>query len=65
MSPTPATASVWDDNVPLSAQSADGVNMVLYIPNFIVRITFVSIYRLLLIVLVAHHFGGPYTLQQI
>lgn len=68
--PKPATATVWDDNIPRSAQSADGVNMAFYIPNFMspswtVRITFISVYKLLLIELVAHPFRRPYALRQI
>lgn len=32
--PIPPTLTLWDDDIPRSAQSADGVNMAFYLPKF-------------------------------
>lgn len=32
--PTPPNLTIWDDDIPRSAVSGDGVNMAFYLPNF-------------------------------
>ncbi|KZP15414.1 hypothetical protein FIBSPDRAFT_867352 [Athelia psychrophila] len=35
--PIPPTLTLWDDDIPRSAQSADGINMAFYLPQFMTR----------------------------